>query len=270
MPLGNTSNRLPSGLPLATTSTDLKNLVLKSWGIKVAWNVEEIAASLLSGVPLEMEQVQAAVDAAMKLKRLAITVGKAGAPNPEKALALEYPEFSTGKFNDAGIDAATATQTVWSGVSESDAPNIRKAITNAIGDVWEASQETVGELAQFGIGMTVFLPPAQYRIVNDLLDGTFRNDSVLETAAKRNVWTSQTGNLVKFVPVRELVGIGAASTDRMCIGFVNPNVDVMKISQELMQGQQESRDFVTSVPFLYAHSPIGIRQPVMMNYRDGI
>jgi len=269
-PLGNTSNAAPSNIPLASTVLDIRRLALRTWAIKVSWNVEEIAASLLAGVPLEVEQIQAAMQGSMQLQRLAIMVGRDGVSDKQTKQKLLYPEFATGKFNDAGVDAATASATDWSTISEANASEIRKAITDAIGFVYQQTQETVAELAQFSNGMNVFLPPAQFQIVTDTLDGNFRTTSIADNVKTRNVWTAATGNPVTITPARELAGIGVGSTDRFCIGFVNPNVDLVKVSQQLTQAPQQQRDLVTEIPFFYAHSPIGIKQPKMMAYRDGI
>ena len=151
--------------------------------------------------------------------------------------------------------------------ADKTAAEIIKDVNDAINKVWTDSKGVF-------LPNTVFLPLAQYALINQLPMVLSGGQAVLLSAAeylkKNNIFTNLRGQDLKIIPIRYLAKAGAASADRMVV------MDRSKRNQGLPFPMPYTVQAPVPVPLgseFYAeqkHGSYFIRQNLSTLYVDGI
>lgn len=170
----------------------------------------------------------------------------------------------TGLVNSALVTAVTAGAktgggTAWSATATVD--EVNGDINNIISQTWAASGYT-------RIPNRIGLPPAKLTYLNSVrLPNT--GESLL-AYIKRNNTALMQGQELSFAPMRELVGAGAGSTDRM-IAYTK-SVDVVRYprTNELRALPLQFDGLFQKQIYVGRLGTIEIPRPQLMRYMDGI
>ena len=151
--------------------------------------------------------------------------------------------------------------------ADKTAAEIIKDVNDAINKVWTDSKGVF-------LPNTVFLPLAQYALINQLPMVLSGGQAVLLSAAeylkKNNIFTNLRGQDLQIIPIRYLAKAGAASADRMVV------MDRSKRNQGLPFPMPYTVQAPVPVPLgseFYAeqkHGSYFIRQNLSTLYVDGI
>ena len=246
-----------SDAPNATASQRLVPQALYYAGIDANWTVEDLRKAMTGGFPLDTESIEAAVRGAMNhMER----VGLSG-DSDIGATGLVNLSTGTGEVN-------LQTQGANEDFDNRSGAQIRNIINDDISWVIETSDETFSSLVMDG--MCVYLPVQQYNRLTSRFVGDDEERSVMRAIQEDNPWTHRTGNPVMFKSVQELAGAGASSTDRMITCSMDSRVFEMgvPIAPRVLRILDLGR--AVSAQVEYKFSPLFVKRPTVIRYRDNV
>ena len=245
--------------PVAGVSQRTENQRLFYAGIDALWTIEDARRSLLSGVALDIRTIEAAVEGAMDHMEAVGLLGTDEVDGAPKGLV----NFGTGagKVN-------LATQEGSSTFDDLTGQQIYELIVDDISWVIETSRETFS--TNITTGMTVYLPTGQYNRMSSRFIGDNQERSIMRAIKEDNPWTQRTGNPVEFRSVPELQKAGASSADRMIVACRDDRVFEMGVSIMPRVIEVMSKGRYVCAPVEYKFSPVFMKRPTVMRYRDKI
>ncbi|MFN3474078.1 MAG: major capsid family protein [Blastomonas sp.] len=242
-------------MPYAGTSMDQFTRGFHLAGIGYEWNIQEMNRAAKLGRSLSADKAMAADKSAQAFKRSIAMTGRApGTAASEKGW--------TGLINNGSVTAAnvaadgTGSTTTWS----------TKTPDQISRDIWAAVNAVETATGETHVANTVLLPTAKLRYIEQtrMTDGS---GTILEYIRGAR----DGGENIRFVPVRELAGAGASSTDRM-VALDNTR----EVAQFHLPGDHEflppyqKSEMVYSVGGILNVGGTEIRLPKAIQYRDGI
>ena len=253
-----------SDAPNATASQRLVPQALHYGGIDANWTVESLRNSMYGGFPLDTESIQAATMGALNHME---EVGLIGDTTIDATGLTNLPTAGVTAVN---LQTQAANQTF----DDLEASAIRNLINDDISWVIEVSDETLGG-GWMGPGidsdMCIYLPVDQYNKLFTRFIGDDENRSVARAIMEDNAWTHRTGNPIMFKSVQELAGAGVgAGVDRMLITSKSPRIFEMgvPIVPRVLRILDKGRSICAQVE--YKFSPLFVKRPTVMRYRDAI
>lgn len=170
----------------------------------------------------------------------------------------------TGLVNSAAVTAVTAGTktgggTVWSAAATVD--EVNADINNLLQQTWAASGYT-------RIPNRIGVPPSKLTYLNSVrLPNTGEN---LLAYIKRNNTSLLNGQDLAFAPMRELVGAGAGSTDRMIAYTKAPDVVRYPRTNELRPLPMQFDGLFQKQIYVGRLGTVEIPRPQLLRYMDGI
>ena len=244
--------------PSASGSEFLVTQEMHWYGIDAEWSLDELRGAMFAGVALDTETINDAVSGMMDTME---AVGLTGGDYAEKGI-FNQPHTGTG-----AVTRSTASAK-WNALTTDVASTIRKEITDELSGIIEDSKETFGRT--INTGMTVFLPGPQYDQLSVVYVGDNADRTLLKSLLEDNPWTNFSGQPLGIERVLELKGIGPSGVDRMVTTLRNPRVAEMgvSISPRVLKIMDKGRVFCAQVEGKF--SPVFVKRPNVIRYRDGI
>lgn len=220
----------------------------KSLGSSYGYNVQEIRAAQMTGLPLEQRRANAARRA---IEEKIDKMGQVGDADTDCLGLLNQPTTTTFTVPN-GANNATA----WTTKTPSEILSDMNGIANAI----------VSNTKEVEHPDTLLLPIDQYLLVS-ILPFSAQNASnvtVLEMFLKNNPWVSE------VEPWYALKGAGAGATDRMVCYKRDPDHLMLVIPQEFEQFPPQVKGMEFVVPCHARCAGIQVPYPLSIAYGDGI
>ena len=245
--------------PVAGVSQRTENQRLFYAGIDALWTIEDVRRSLMSGIALDIRTIEAAVEGSMDHMEAVGLKGSDALPNAPKGLV----NFATG-------DGKVNLQTQAANMKFDDltGQQIYELIVDDVSWVIEISREVFS--TNITMGMTVYLPTGQYNRLSSRFIGDNQERSIMRAIKEDNPWTERTGNPVEFRSVPELEKAGASSADRMIVACRDDRVFEMGVSIMPRVIEVMSKGRYVCAPVEYKFSPVFMKRPTVMRYRDAI
>lgn len=181
-------------MPLADISRERTTMPVEHAGLGFRYALQELAEAQFMGIPLDQERANSVRRGVEEFAQNIAFLGDADHNLP-------------GFLNNAGIPAASAPTGTW---STATADQIIADVNFGLTEVWDES-------ATVHLPDTVAIPPAQFALLSTTLVGTEHNRSLLDVLNTSNVYYARTKQPLNIMPLAELEGIGAGSTDRMVV-----------------------------------------------------
>lgn len=242
-------------MPYASTLMNQSSRGFYLAGIGYEWSTQELQRAAKLGRSLSTDKAAAARKAAQFFKRSIAMTGKApGAAASEKGW--------TGFVNDANIPAAnvaadgTGSTTTWS----------TKTPDQISRDIWAAVNAVETQTGETHTATTVGLPTAKLRYIEQTRMSDTGSTILAYIRGNRDG-----GDNINFVPIRELAGAGASSTDRMVAYDASPEVVQFHLpgDHEFLPAFQKS-SMTYEVGGIMNVGGTEVRLPKAATYRDGI
>ena len=223
------------------------------------YTIEDARRAMRTGVSLSADTIEAAVEGSMDHMEEVGLIGSS-----------ELPASPSGILNQAtGTGAVNlATQSSNQTFDDLTGMQIYELIVDDISWVVETSREIFS--TNITDGMCIYLPTQQYNRLSTRFLGDNQERSIMRAIMEDNPWTLRTGNGITFLSVPELAGQGASSTDRMIVCVKDSRVFELGVSimPRVMQVMNKGR--YVCAPVEYKFSPIFMKRPTVIRYRDAI
>ena len=234
-------------MPLADISRDRTTMPVEHAGLGFRYALQELREAQFMGIPLDQELGNTVRRGVEEFAQSVAFLGDADHNLP-------------GFLNNANIPAANAPTGTWSGAS---ADNIIADVNFGITEVYEES-------ATVHLPDTVLVPPAQFALLSTTLVGTEHNRSLLDVLRTSNVYYARTGLPLTIMPLSELEGIGAGSTDRMVVYEKNRRNLEFFFPMPLQFVAPQPRGLNVLVPGEFRVSGTAVRYPGAARFVDAI
>jgi hypothetical protein len=242
-------------MPYASTLMNQNSRGFHLAGIGYEWSTQELQRAAKLGRSLSADKAAAARKAAQFFKRSIAMTGRApGAAASEKGW--------TGFINDANVPAAnvaadgTGSATAWS----TKTPDLISR------DIWAAVNAVETQTGETLTATTVALPTAKLRYIEQTRMSDTGSTILAYIRGNRDG-----GENINFVPIRELAGAGASSTDRMVAYDASQEVVQFHLpgDHEFLPAFQKS-SMTYEVGGIMNVGGTEVRLPKAITYRDGI
>ena len=234
-------------MPLADISRDRTTMPVEHAGLGFRYALQELREAQFMGISLDQERANSVRRGVEEFAQNVAFLGDANHNLP-------------GFLNNAGIPAASAPTGTW---STATADEIIADVNFGLTEVWEESKTV--HLAD-----TVGLPPAQFALLSTTLVGTEHNRSLLDVLHTSNVYYARTGQKLTIMPLSELEGIGAGSTDRMVVYEKNRRNLEFFFPMPLQFVAPQPVGLNVLVPGEFRVSGTAVRYPGAFRFVDGI
>jgi hypothetical protein len=224
-------------------------------GIGYQWDTQEMQRAAKLGRSLSSDKAAAARKAAAAFKRSVAMTGKTpGASSSEKGW--------TGLINNASVPTAnvaadgTGSTTTWS----------TKTPDQISRDIWAAVNAVETQTGETHMATTVGLPTQKLRYIEQT-----RMSDTGSTILSYIRGNRDGGENINFVPIRELAGAGASSTDRMVAYDASEEVARFHLpgDHEFLPPFQKGT-MVYEVGGIMNVGGTEVRLPKALTYKDGI
>ncbi len=221
---------------------------LKGLGSSYGYNIQEIRAAQMTGLPLEQRRANASRRA---IEELIDKLGQSG----------DADTGLLGLFNQP----AALTFTIPNGASGFQAWST-KTPSEILADMNGATRNIVVQTKDIEHPDTMILPIDQYTLVavTPFSAQNASNVTILEMYLKNNPWVSE------VEPWYPLKGAGAGATDRMIVYKRDPDHLMLVISQEFEQFPPQQRGLEFVVPCHARCAGVQVPYPLSICYSDGI
>lgn len=242
-------------MPYASTLMAQNSRGFHLAGIGYEWSTQELQRAAKLGRALSADKAAAARKAAQFFKRSIAMTGKApGASASEKGW--------TGFVNDANVPAAnvaadgTGSATAWS----------TKTPDQISRDIWAAVNAVETQTGETHTATTVALPTQKLRYIEQTRMSDTGSTILAYIRGNRDG-----GENINFVPIRELAGAGASTTDRLVAFDASPEVVQFHLpgDHEFLPAFQKS-SMTYEVGGIMNVGGTEVRLPKAITYRDGI
>lgn len=247
--------------PNATVSQKMTPINLDYAGIDANWTVEDIREAAFTGIPLDTESVDAAVQGAMRHME---EVGLKGDDNKGYLGLVNLPVTGTGQ-----VTRSHAASTFDGGTTEA----IRNLINDEISKLIEDTDEVFGD--SIDTNLCVYLPVRQYNRLGTRFVGDDQERTILKSLLEDNPWLHRTGNTIMFKSVQELKDAGrnagvTQDVDRMIVACNDKRVFEMGVSiaPRVLRILDKGRTMCAQVE--YKFSRLFVKRPLTIHYVDGI
>lgn len=240
----------------ASVSVGLVPYAIGYGGIRAKWTLEDLRAAMFSGIGLDTETINAAMQGCM---------------DHIEQVAIDGDPITGGGYGFQGITNLTGvTTTTASGpIAGMTGDELVSFIQTQVGALIEATNTIFPR--RIGRTLALYFPTAQYNTVTTLPYGDNRDKTAWEFVSVNNPWTKRTGQPLQLREVIELDGAGAGNTDRMILGFPDENrvwEMAMPISPRVIT--TNNMGFNIDAPIEYKISGVNLKRPAGVRYVDGI
>lgn len=251
--------------PSATVSRDAVNHPLFWYGLDAIWSVDELRGAMMGGVPLDTENIDAAVEGSLEKMEEVGLLGEHG----WKGLT----NLASGSQADR-VNASNAAAK-WD-ASATTAEQIRDNIANEVSKVIENSKEVLG--TKITSGLCVYLSGPRYDLLTYKYIGDNQERTIMRALKEDNPWSHFTENEtgtrqpLMFKRVLELAAANNPdlSNDRMITMLKHERIAEMGVAimPRVLEIINEGRVVRAQVESKY--SPLFVKRPKTIYYLNNI
>lgn len=218
---------------------------IQRFGDSFGWNIDEIAAAQMTGVPLEAEKGQAAY--------------RAYEQKVDGLIATGETDFGIyGLLNNPNVTPSNVANpgsgTAWTA----------KTADQILTDMNSAVRAPIDATSGRERPDTMVIPDAQHQLIASTPRSSTSDTTILEFFLKSN------GSVKEVIPYWRCNGAGASSTDRMVVYRRDPMCLQHIEPEPFRRLPPEQRNLEMVVNCTGKHAGVVVRYPLSMAYRDGI
>ncbi len=217
-------------------------------GISYAWNVKEIASAARTGRPIDRQRADAANRSVEELVNDIAFNGDA---------SHGMPGFLSNTSIPQGVVIDPGSGTEW--VNKTPAQVVFD-INDCLDDVFSISK--MKERAD-----TILLPPDKWSFIMNTRMETGTDTTIAQFIVNNNVFIA---SMDSIIPVNQLTGAGAASTDRMVAYTRRPDKLQLELPAELQFLPAQEQGLEQVVPGWLSMCGTVVYYPLSANFCDGI